>query len=92
MTETQETFLSHLIELRSRLVKCLLVFAVACAPMLYYSAELYDLLAFPLMKSLPDGSRMNAIFTGMRKGVMTPVAIMRAPSGRFAINGMASRS
>ena len=69
MTETQETFLSHLIELRSRLVKCLLVFAVACAPMLYYSAELYDLLAFPLMKSLPEGSRMIAT------GVITPFLI-----------------
>ena len=69
MTETQETFLSHLIELRSRLVKCLLVFAVACAPMLYYSAELYDLLAFPLMRSLPEGSRMIAT------GVITPFLI-----------------
>jgi sec-independent protein translocase protein TatC len=69
MTETQETFLSHLIELRSRLVKCLLVFAVACAPMLYYSAELYDVLALPLMKSLPEGSHMIAT------GVITPFLI-----------------
>ena len=67
--ETEETFLSHLIELRSRLVKCLLLFFVAAAPMLYYSAELYDLLALPLMKSLPEGSRMIAT------GVITPFLI-----------------
>jgi sec-independent protein translocase protein TatC len=69
MSETEETFLSHLIELRSRLVKCLLVFAVACLPMLYYSAELYDVLAFPLIRSLPEGSRMIAT------GVITPFLI-----------------
>src|SRR4051812_21391178 len=69
MAETEETFLSHLIELRTRLVRVLLVFAVACAPMLYFSAELYDLLAYPLMASLPEGSRMIAT------GVITPFLI-----------------
>ena len=69
MQETEETFLSHLIELRTRLVRVLLVFFVAAAPMLYYSAELYDLLAYPLMRSLPDGSRMIAT------GVITPFLI-----------------
>ena len=38
MTETQETFLSHLIELRERLVRALVVYAIACVPTLYYSA------------------------------------------------------
>jgi sec-independent protein translocase protein TatC len=69
MQETEETFLSHLIELRTRLVRVLLVFFVAAAPMLYYSAELYDLLAYPLMRSLPEGSRMIAT------GVITPFLI-----------------
>ena len=69
MEEGQETFLSHLIELRERLVKCLLVFFVACAPTLYFSAELYDLLAAPLMANLPEGSRMIAT------GVITPFLI-----------------
>ena len=69
MTDTQETFLSHLIELRERLVRALLVYAIACIPTLYYSAELYDLLARPLMASLPEGSRMIAT------GVITPFLI-----------------
>lgn len=69
MDEAQETFLSHLIELRERLVKCLVVFFVACAPTLYFSAELYDLLAAPLMANLPEGSRMIAT------GVITPFLI-----------------
>jgi sec-independent protein translocase protein TatC len=69
MTESQETFLSHLIELRERLVRALIVFALACIPALYFSAELYDVLAYPLMQSLPQGSRMIAT------GVITPFLI-----------------
>jgi sec-independent protein translocase protein TatC len=69
MTESQETFLSHLIELRERLVRALMVYAIACVPTLYYSAELYDLLAAPLMANLPEGSRMIAT------GVITPFLI-----------------
>ena len=69
MQETQETFLSHLIELRQRLVRCIVAFALACVPALYFSAELYDVLAFPLMQSLPQGSRMIAT------GVITPFLI-----------------
>ena len=49
----QETFLSHLIELRERLVRSLLVVAIASAPAIYFSAELYDFLAMPLIQSLP---------------------------------------
>ncbi len=69
MSEAQETFLSHLIELRQRLVWSLLVFGVASAPTLYFSAELYDILAMPLIQSLPQGSRMIAT------GVITPFLI-----------------
>ena len=68
-TESQETFLSHLIELRERLVRSIIVFAIACAPALYFSAELYDVLAYPLMQSLPQGSKMIAT------GVITPFLI-----------------
>ena len=65
----QETFLSHLIELRERLVRALVVFAIACIPALYFSAELYDILAMPLIGSLPQGSKMIAT------GVITPFLI-----------------
>ena len=73
MQETQETFLSHLIELRQRLVWGLLVYAVACVPTLYYSAELYDLLAMPLMANLPEGARMIA--TGVISPFLIPMKI-----------------
>ena len=67
--EAQETFLSHLIELRERLVRCLLAVVIAAIPAMYFSSDLYDLLALPLMGSLPEGSRMIAT------GVITPFLI-----------------
>ncbi len=67
--QAQETFLSHLIELRQRLVRSLVFFGIACIPTLYFSAEIYDLLAMPLIESLPQGSRMIAT------GVITPFLI-----------------
>ncbi|HXS51006.1 MAG TPA: twin-arginine translocase subunit TatC [Usitatibacter sp.] len=67
--EAQETFLSHLIELRQRLVRALLAIGIAAIPMLYFSSELYDLLAMPLIHSLPQGSKMIAT------GVITPFLI-----------------
>ena len=69
MQESQETFLSHLIELRQRLVWSLLAFFAASAPMLWFSSELYDVLAMPLIDSLPQGARMIAT------GVITPFLI-----------------
>jgi len=69
MDEAQETFLSHLIELRQRLVRSLVAVAIAALPALYFSSELYDLLAMPLISSLPQGSRMIAT------GVITPFLI-----------------
>src|ERR1700745_1155582 len=71
--DSQETFLSHLIELRERLVRSLLIFALCAIPTLYFSAEIYDVLALPLMKSLPQGSRMIA--TGVISPFLIPMKI-----------------
>ena len=67
--DSQETFLSHLIELRERLVRSLWAIALCSIAPVIFSSELYDLLASPLMHSLPQGSRMIAT------GVVTPFFI-----------------
>jgi len=69
VAEPEETFLSHLIELRERLVKSLIAIGIAFLPALYFSSELYDLLAAPLMRALPSGAHMIAT------GVVTPFLI-----------------
>lgn len=65
----QETFLSHLFELRDRLIRSLVAILIMFLPCFFYASELYDLVAMPMMKTLPEGSRMIAT------GVITPFFI-----------------
>ncbi len=59
---TEQPFVSHLIELRDRLVRALLAVGVAFALLLAWPgpAGLYDLLAAPLVAHLPKGSTLIA--------------------------------
>jgi sec-independent protein translocase protein TatC len=61
-----DTFISHLIELRSRLLGILLVFVLILAGLLPFANKIYTLLAHPLLAKLPAGGQMIAI------GVTTP--------------------
>lgn len=70
-TEAEETLISHLVELRNRLLKSifawLCIFAILCV----YpgSSAIYDFLAVPLTSALPEGTKMVAI------GVITPFIV-----------------
>lgn len=73
--ETGESFMSHLIELRSRLMKA--VGAVLVLFIILFSwpgaSYIYDLLAAPMLASLPQGTRMIA--TGVVTPFMVPVKV-----------------
>jgi len=57
---TQDTFISHLVELRDRLLRAILaVFAVFLC-LFYWARDLYSLLAQPLLAALPAGGQMIA--------------------------------
>jgi sec-independent protein translocase protein TatC len=72
---TQETFVSHLVELRQRLMRALgAVLAVFVALFIWPGAgSVYDLLAAPLMQALPEGTRMIA--TGVVTPFMVPMKV-----------------
>ncbi len=57
---TQETFISHLIELRTRLIRALLAVVVVFICLFPWAKDLYSLLANPLLASLPQGGQMIA--------------------------------
>lgn len=71
----QDTFISHLIELRQRLMHAL--FAVLGAFVVLFiwpgSSAIYDFLAAPLMHALPEGTRMIA--TGVITPFMVPMKV-----------------
>lgn len=71
-TAGEESFISHLIELRSRLVKAVLGVLVLFCIMFFVwpgPAAIYDFLARPMVDSLPEGSRMIAT------GIITPFLV-----------------
>jgi sec-independent protein translocase protein TatC len=75
-SSVQETFISHLIELRTRLVRAsavvlavfVLIFAVWPG-----AAAIYDFMAQPMLNALPEGSKMIA--TGVITPFMVPVKL-----------------
>jgi len=75
-TEQQETFISHLVELRQRLMKA--VGAVLALMLLFVlvwpgAGAIYDFLALPLMGALPEGAKMIA--TGVITPFMVPIKV-----------------
>jgi len=75
VSSTQETFISHLIELRQRVMRALLAFAVMFVALFLWpgSSQIYDFLAAPLMHALPEGAKMIA--TGVITPFMVPVKV-----------------
>lgn len=78
---TEESLISHLVELRSRLVRIFVVTMVAFIPCALYARELYALLAQPLLSSLPQDGQMIAtevvtpFFVPMKVAMMTAFVI-----------------
>lgn len=57
----EQPFISHLIELRNRLLRIVLVVLVVFIGLASYANEIYGILAGPLMKHMPKNSTMIAI-------------------------------
>ncbi len=68
---SEQPFVSHLIELRDRLLKAVYGIGAIFALLAFYPgpSRLYDLLAHPLVAALPQGSKMIAV------GVVSPFLI-----------------
>ncbi|MBP7202372.1 MAG: twin-arginine translocase subunit TatC [Propionivibrio sp.] len=60
MDQQEDTFLSHLFELRDRLIKALLSIGIVFVCLFPWAKELYALLAQPLIATLPQGGQMIA--------------------------------
>ena len=56
----QETFISHLIELRSRLVKSIVAVVIVLLCLVPWAKNIYAALAAPLLRALPKGATMIA--------------------------------
>jgi sec-independent protein translocase protein TatC len=64
-----DTFISHLVELRDRIMKASVAVIVVFLCLMPFAGQIYDFLAQPMMLALPAGSKMIAT------GVITPFLI-----------------
>ncbi|MDQ1920536.1 twin-arginine translocase subunit TatC [Massilia pseudoviolaceinigra] len=71
----EETFISHLVELRDRLIKATIGVAIVCAALMLWPgpARIYDIIAEPMIASLPAGSKMIA--TGVISPFLVPMKV-----------------
>jgi sec-independent protein translocase protein TatC len=71
----EETFMSHLVELRDRLVRAVIGVAIVCIALLLWPgpAMIYDFLAAPMLASLPVGAKMIA--TGISAPFLVPMKV-----------------
>ena len=66
---SQEAFISHLVELRGRLIRSLIAIVVIFICLFPFASDIYDILAYPMISTLPEGTKMIAT------GVVAPFFI-----------------
>ena len=71
----EETFISHLIELRDRLVRATIGVVIVCVGLMIWPgpSRIYDIIAAPMIAALPAGSKMIA--TGVTSPFLVPMKV-----------------
>ena len=72
-TLAEGSLISHLIELRDRLLRAVIAIGVAFIPCAYFQDELFTLVAEPLMAKMPQGTSM--ISTSITAPFMAPLKL-----------------
>ena len=74
MTEdATQPLIGHLVELRTRLLRCIICILLVLACLLYFSNDIYHIVANPLISQLPKGSSMIA--TDIAAPFFTPIKL-----------------
>lgn len=71
--EETQPLISHLIELRKRLLNCIISVLVIFFCLVYFSNDIYHLVAAPLIKQMPHGASMIA--TDVASPFLTPIKL-----------------
>jgi len=82
-TLAEGTLLSHLLELRDRLLRALFATAVIAAPCLYFANDIFTWLSAPLRRQLPEGTHLIA--TSVVAPFMTPFKLALLAAIYFAM-------
>lgn len=69
----QESFLSHLFELRDRVIKAVLAIILVFVCLVYWAPDIFHIFAQPLLKALPEGGKM--IVTDVTGSFFVPMKV-----------------
>ncbi|MEO8186510.1 MAG: twin-arginine translocase subunit TatC [Burkholderiaceae bacterium] len=69
----EQSFLSHLVELRQRIVRASIAIIVVFIPMAFFMQQIFDFLSRPMLAALPVGTKMLA--TGVITPFMVPLKV-----------------
>jgi len=83
LDETQAPLLDHLIELRTRLLRCVYALAAAFALCLYFANDIFAILVRPLMEAFPPGQG-RLIYTKLYEAFFVEIKV--AMFGAFLIS------
>ncbi|MDR0233436.1 MAG: twin-arginine translocase subunit TatC [Zoogloeaceae bacterium] len=71
----EESIFSHLIELRTRLIRAILAILIVLLCLLPWARQLYALLALPLTSALPEGYGGTMVSTDVVGGFLVPLKV-----------------
>ncbi|MEG3111290.1 MULTISPECIES: Sec-independent protein translocase subunit TatC [unclassified Pantoea] len=81
--EDTQPLISHLIELRKRLLNCIIAVLVIFLALIYFANDIYHLVASPLISQMPAGASMIA--TDVASPFFTPIKLTIIVSVFFAV-------
>ncbi len=82
-TDNEQPFMSHLIELRDRILRIVVVVIAIFMVLFFFANDLYQIVSSPLLKQLPEGSTMIA--TGVAAPFLTPFKLSLVTSIFIAV-------
>ncbi len=67
----KQPLIEHLLELKKRLIYCIIAFFLTTAISYYFAAEIYEFLVQPLADAFPDPTHRRLIYTGLAEAFVT---------------------
>lgn len=81
--DESQPLISHLVELRNRLLRCVICIAVIFVGLVYFSNDIYHFVASPLTEVMPKGATMIA--TNIQTPFFTPIKLTAIVSVFIAV-------
>ena len=73
--QTQAPLLDHLVELRTRLMRCIVALALAFAACFYFANEIFAILVRPLAAAFPAGTDARLVYTKLYEAFFVEIKV-----------------